>query len=74
MTYLLDTDTSIYIITRRPAGVLRRLHSCAVEQIAVSAITVAQLQHGAAKSQQPDRNRHALMQFLLPFSPLMLAQ
>ena len=49
---------------------LRRLYSCAVEQIAVSAITVAELQHGAAKSQQPERNRQALMEFLLPFSLL----
>jgi tRNA(fMet)-specific endonuclease VapC len=70
MTYLLDTDTSIYIIKQKPASVLRRLRSEAIEQIAVSTITVAELEHGVTKSHQPERNRLALMEFLLPFALL----
>lgn len=67
MTYLLDTDTSIYIIKKKPESVLRRLRSEGIEQVALSTITVAELEHGVAKSQRPEQNRLALMEFLLPF-------
>jgi tRNA(fMet)-specific endonuclease VapC len=70
MKYLLDTDTSIYIIKKKPETVLRRLRSEAIEQVAVSTITVAELEYGVAKSQRPERNRLALMEFLLPFALL----
>lgn len=68
MTYLLDTDTTIYIIKKKPESVFRKLRPQGMEQVAVSTITVAELEHGVAKSQQPERNRVALMEFLIPFA------
>jgi tRNA(fMet)-specific endonuclease VapC len=38
------------------------------DDIAISAITVAELQYGANRSQHADRNRIALLEFLVPFS------
>ena len=67
MRYLLDTDMCIYIIKNRPERALRKLRSKAMEQVAVSTITVAELEYGVVKSRQPERNKIALTQFLIPF-------
>ncbi len=70
MRYLLDTDTCIYIIKKQPAKVFNRLKKCAVGDVAVSSITVAELEYGAAKSSRPDQNHNALFAFLAPFDIL----
>ena len=70
MRIMLDTNICIYIINQRPAAVLQRFHSFRVGDIGLSAITLAELEYGAAKSTQPRRNREALGQFV---SPLELA-
>ena len=66
MKYLLDTNTCIYIIKRKPQDVLAKFQTIAPYDIGISSITVAELECGAAKSQYPDRNRVALTQFLIP--------
>ena len=54
--YMLDTDTCIYIIKRKPVSALRRLESLQPGQLAMSAITFAELVYGAKKSQQVEAN------------------
>ena len=66
MRLMLDTNICIYIIKQKPPEVLVRFNSYEVGDIAVSSITVAELQFGVRKSQQPERNQKALDQFLLP--------
>lgn len=66
MSYLLDTDTCVAIIRRRPAHVLQRLQQQSPGTVGISVITVAELSTGAAKSAQPEQNAAALTQFLLP--------
>jgi len=46
---MLDTDTSSYIIKRRPPGVLEKFETYS-ERLCVSAITAAELRFGAEKS------------------------
>ncbi len=70
MRYLLDTNICIYIIKRQPPTTLDRIRSTAPEDVAVSTITLAELEYGAAKSIYPDRNRLALLGFLVPFNIL----
>jgi tRNA(fMet)-specific endonuclease VapC len=70
MRYLLDTDTCIYIIKKQPVEVFNRLKKCSIGDVAVSSITVAELEYGAAKSNRPDQNRNALLAFLSPFEIL----
>lgn len=65
MKCLLDTDICIYIIKRKPPEVLQRFNTMLPSDIGVSAITVAELEYGAAKSQNPEGNRAALQQFLM---------
>lgn len=68
MILLLDTNTCIYLIKKRPPEVLRRFDEYAVGDIAVSSVTAAELHFGAQKSQRPAQNEQALQQFLLPLS------
>ena len=70
MTHLLDTNICIRLIKRKPESLIRRLSGLAVDDVAISCITVAELQYGAYKSRYPDTNRAALLQFLLPFTLL----
>ena len=66
MRFMLDTNICIYIINTRPPSVVERFKSFAIGDIGISAITLAELEYGAAKSAQPRRNREALSQFILP--------
>jgi len=55
LKYLLDTNIVIYVIKQRPLAILEtfnRHHG----RMAISAITLAELIHGAEKSQFPERN------------------
>jgi tRNA(fMet)-specific endonuclease VapC len=53
---MLDTDICIYIIKRKPINVLKRLESLRPGQLAMSAITFAELMNGAKKSQHVEAN------------------
>lgn len=70
MNYLLDTNMCIYLIKEKNAHLLRRVQSYMVGEIGISAITVAELEYGVAKSSQSPRNRLALASFLVPFEIL----
>lgn len=70
MNYLLDTNICIYIIKKKPPAVLKQVKSKQPGQIAISTITLAELEYGIARSHYPHHNRIALLQFLLPFTIL----
>ncbi len=66
MMYLLDTNICIYIINERPAQVLQRLIGVGHDALVISAVTVAELAFGVAKSTRPDA-RAKLENFLSKF-------
>ena len=70
MRYLLDTNICVLLIRQKSQTVLQKLTQHPLTNIAVSAITVAELQYGVAKSTQPAQNRQALDFFLLPLTIL----
>jgi tRNA(fMet)-specific endonuclease VapC len=70
MRYMLDTNICIYLIKRRPPAVIDRFLRCDVGQVAISSVTLAELQYGVAKSQFPKKNAEALQAFLLPLEIL----
>lgn len=70
MRYLLDTNICIYIIKKQPVEVFNRLRKCAVGDVAISSVTLAELEYGAAKSSKPAQNRNALIAFLSPLEIL----
>jgi tRNA(fMet)-specific endonuclease VapC len=65
MRYMLDTNICIYTIKHRPPEVVAALRRHAADGLGVSAITVAELFFGAAKSGS-GRNLTALAHFLEP--------
>ena len=69
--YLLDTNICIALI-RHNSSVRNHLLACAPGTVALSVITLSELEFGIQKSTQPDRNRIALAAFtaqlrVLPF-------
>jgi tRNA(fMet)-specific endonuclease VapC len=54
--YMLDTDICIYIIRRKPAGVLKYFQRLQPGELSMSAITFAELMNGAKKSRHVEEN------------------
>jgi tRNA(fMet)-specific endonuclease VapC len=67
---MLDTSICIHLIKRKPMHVVDKLRAFDPGKVAVSSITVAELHHGVSKSNQPDGNREALAELLLPLEAL----
>jgi tRNA(fMet)-specific endonuclease VapC len=68
---MLDTNIVIAALRKRPAA-LAALHAHERDEMVISAITLAELRHGIAKSVDPARNERALLQItallrVLPF-------
>ncbi len=66
MRWMLDTDTCIAIIKRKPESALRKLRGKSTGQVGISSITLGELAFGAAKSSRPKESREALGEFVLP--------
>jgi tRNA(fMet)-specific endonuclease VapC len=60
--YLLDTNICIYIAKHNPATVRARFEQLSADVLAMSVITLGELQHGAEKSQARSRALAALQQ------------
>jgi tRNA(fMet)-specific endonuclease VapC len=68
MQYLLDTNSCVALIRQRSPEILNRLHQHQLPDIAISTITIAELQYGVQRSRNIQQNQYALDQFLIPFS------
>jgi tRNA(fMet)-specific endonuclease VapC len=73
LRYLLDTHIVIYVLKRRPVEVLSTFNANA-SRMAISAITLAELMHGAEKSSRVSENLAAIEDFcsrlqVLPYGP-----
>lgn len=66
MRYMLDTNICIYLIKRKPLSVLNKLCSIAISDVAISSITLAELEYGVAKSNRQTQNNDALQEFVAP--------
>ena len=66
MKYMLDTNICIYLIRQKPEKSLRHFKAHSVGDVGISSITLAELRYGVEKSQQVQKNREALDEFILP--------
>lgn len=66
MKLMLDTNICIALIKRKPAHVLQKFSAYRVGDIGISAVTLAELQYGVAKSRDQVKNQAALDEFVLP--------
>lgn len=62
LKYLLDTNIVIYVMKRRPIEVLEIFNQNS-SRMAISAITLSELFHGAEKSQKVSENLSAIEDF-----------
>jgi len=62
LRFLLDTHIAIYVIKRRPLAALALFNEHA-GHMAISAITLAELLHGAEKSNEPTRSLSVVEDF-----------
>ncbi len=69
LTHLLDTNIAIYVIKRRPIEALATFNRH-YGRMAVSAITLAELVHGAEKSSDPAHNLSVVEDFCSRLSVL----
>lgn len=69
MKYLFDTNICIYLINNKYEYLKNRVQDAGIEEIAISTITITELEFGIAKSDTPykQENRIALFEFLTPF-------
>ena len=72
MHYLLDTNICIYLIKKRPQEVIERFRQYSPQDVAISTVTLFELQYGAEKSRYRQRSEDALAKFLLPLNLITL--
>jgi tRNA(fMet)-specific endonuclease VapC len=65
--YLLDTNICIYIINQHTKNIVKKICNLNPQDVKISAITAAELEYGASKSERRKQNRIALYDFLSPF-------
>ncbi|MDF1690668.1 MAG: tRNA(fMet)-specific endonuclease VapC [Cycloclasticus sp.] len=63
LKYMLDTNIVIYVIKRRPIEVLKVFNQHA-GQMCISSITLAELLHGAEKSERVEHNLAVIEDFV----------
>jgi tRNA(fMet)-specific endonuclease VapC len=68
MTWLLDTNALIHAERGRPPAVRVHLQSRSPEDIAISAISIAELWYGAAKHADPASKRELWKRYLEPYA------
>jgi tRNA(fMet)-specific endonuclease VapC len=61
---MLDTNMCIYIIKKKTEHILNELQNKRKGGLAISTITLAELEYGNENSQSKEKNKIALMQFL----------
>jgi tRNA(fMet)-specific endonuclease VapC len=63
LKYMLDTNIVIYVIKRRPVALLD-IFNAHVGHMCISSITLAELLHGAEKSERQEQNLHRVEDFV----------
>jgi tRNA(fMet)-specific endonuclease VapC len=72
--YLLDTNICIYLIKKKYPVLIEKVLEKKTIDIAISAVTVAELEYGIANSFYPKKNRDTLLEFLTPFEIISFSQ
>ena len=74
MKYLLDTNICIYALKNKYSSLSRKLFCIHPDEIAISAITVSELEYGAAKSKWGEQTRLRMHMFLSAFTILSFSE
>lgn len=73
--YLFDTSICIDLLRgRAPSNLVRRLSRRKIDDVAISSITLAELQYGVSKSSRPEHHALLLAKFCAPLAILPFDQ
>lgn len=70
MKYMLDTNICVYAIKNKPENVSKRIKRHNPDEICISTIVLAELEHGVTKSVCREKNESNLNKFLKVFKIL----
>jgi tRNA(fMet)-specific endonuclease VapC len=62
--YMLDTNMCIYIIKKRPTGLLEKFNSIPQNRLCISVVTYAELQYGIERSSSKKMNQTIIDDFV----------
>lgn len=68
--YMLDTNICIYLMKHQPPQVRARFAECFVGDVVISAITLAELEYGVARSGEAQPHNQAVLDSLLEDIPV----
>jgi tRNA(fMet)-specific endonuclease VapC len=69
--YLLDTNICIFLIKNKFPLLTKKLLSSNSEELFLSSISIAEMEYGASKSQNREKNRQALLDFCTDFENII---
>ncbi|EEV21425.1 PIN domain protein [Treponema vincentii ATCC 35580] len=69
--YLLDTNICIFLIKNKFPVLTKKIFSANSDDLFLSAISIAEIEYGASKSQQREKNRQALLDFCADFNTIL---
>jgi len=69
--FMLDMDICIDLLRGQATELFKRLQQFEIDEIAISSITLAELQYGVERSSQPTKHEQILAQFCAPLCILL---
>ena len=69
--YLLDTNICIFLIKNKFPLLTKKLLSSNSEELFLSSISIAEMEYGASKSKNREKNRQALLDFCTDFENII---
>ena len=69
--YLLDTNICIFLIKNKFPNLTNKILSSDGNELFLSSISIAEMEYGASKSQNKEKNRQALLDFCTDFNNII---
>ena len=69
--YLLDTNICIFLIKNKFPKLTNKILSSDSNELFLSSISIAEMEYGASKSQNREKNRQALLDFCTDFNNII---
>lgn len=69
--YLLDTNICIFLIKNKFPNLTQKIFSMDNDELFLSSISIAEMEYGASKSANREKNRQALLDFCTDFNEIL---
>jgi len=69
--YLLDTNICIFLIKNKFPHLIERILASDNNKLFLSSVSIAEMEYGASKSQNREKNRQALLDFCTDFESIL---